>query len=634
MLGRIRISLLCLSLVALATIALPAGANHNAFDRHSPNMSLLFNSPNTRNLTNSDLAFWGKYAYQGDYGGFRIFDITNPASPVLIGNMACLGAQNDITVWDRDGNGQADIAFTSIDRTMTGPDCGATNTSAHDDPNGWEGLRIFDISNPGAPSQIGSVYLDCGSHTNTLWPDPENDRVLLYNASYPLRPGPTCGPTRGPEAGRDPLHGVIQVVEVSWKRNAPLGPITAREIAEPKIDYPGDPDNKFTPSEHGLGPDTDPNLVQGMRACHDIAVFVPLRLAAAACAEQAQMWRIKPNGLPDTQNPLWVYDDTVDETGTTGNPADTGVVVDFWHSATFTWDGSMVKFEDESFGGGCPPETPASGESASQPGDTGRLFFFDTRTGKKISHFLPEKPWETEYCSAHLGNFVPTRDQQNLLVYALYMGGVTVIDVSDPSNPKEVAYYDGAGGLPPSAADVNGFDNWAAYWYEGPSLPGDTLTIYATDGVHDPSSTDGGARGFLVLRADIAADEVNLSRLNPQTQEQLIPDLRCRGEMATIVGSGEGELLAGTSGDDVIFAGGGNDRVVALKGDDIVCGGGGRDKISGSGGDDVLRGQGANDNLRGGGGADRLVGGKGKDRCHGGPGRDRTGSCEKEQQIP
>jgi hypothetical protein len=603
------------ALLALTAVTLPAGANHNPFDQHSPNMSLLTMAANGRNLTNSDMAFWGHYAYQGDYGGFRIFDIANPASPVLIGNMACLGAQNDITVWDRDGNGQADIAFTSVDRTMSGPDCGATNTTAHDDPSGWEGLRIFDIQNPGAPTQIGSVYLDCGSHTNTLWPDPANDRVLLYNSSYPLRPGPTCGPTRGPEHGRDPLHGVIQVVEVSWSHANPTGAVTATEIAEPKIVYPGDPDNKFTPSEHGLGPATDSTLIQGMRACHDIAIFVPLRLAAAACAEQAQMWRIKPNGLPDTEHPLWVYDDTVDESGTTGNASDQGVIVDFWHSATFTWDGSVVKFEDESFGEECPPKTPVAGETASQAGDTGRLFFFDTYTGKKLGQFMTPEPWESEYCSAHLGNFVPTSDGKDLLVYAWYMGGITVIDVTDPANPTQVAHYDGAGGIPPDASGVNGFDNWAAYWYEGPSLPGSNLTIYATDGVHDPSSTDGGARGFMSLRADIATAEVNLDSLNPQTQEQVIPNVKCKGRVATVVGGPLKDVLQGTAGDDVIASLGANDTIKGGKGNDTICAGGGKDTLKGGAGDDLL------------------VGEKGSDTCIGGPGSDRARTCETEKSL-
>ena len=38
----------------------------------------------------------------------------------------------------------------------------------------WEGIRIFDISNPRAPEQIATVYQDCGSHTNTLLPAPRH----------------------------------------------------------------------------------------------------------------------------------------------------------------------------------------------------------------------------------------------------------------------------------------------------------------------------------------------------------------------------------------------------------------------------------------------------------------------------
>jgi hypothetical protein len=139
-----------------------------------------------------------------------------------------------VTVWDRDRDGEADLLFASVDRTLTGPQCGATATAAHDDPTGWEGIRIFDVSDPRNPRQIGAVYQDCGSHTHTLVPDRRRNRVLLYNASYPLRPGPTCGPVRGPAAGRDPLHGVVQIVQV------PLGnPAAAREIAERPGQLPG-----------------------------------------------------------------------------------------------------------------------------------------------------------------------------------------------------------------------------------------------------------------------------------------------------------------------------------------------------------------------------------------------------------
>jgi hypothetical protein len=629
----IRLAVFAACVLGLAAWWLPASASHNQ-DRHSPNTSLLFSSPNGRNTTNSDIAFWGKYAYQGDYGGLRIFDLTNPASPSLVGNLACAGAQVDPTVFDRDGNGQADIAFLSVDRTMANSNCGAA-TTAHDDPNGWEGLRIVNIANPASPTQIGTVYLDCGSHTNVLWPDPENNRVLLYNMSYPLRPGPSCGPVRGPATGRDPLHGVIQVVEVSWNPASPLGAVTAKEIAEPKVTYPGDADNKFVPQEHGLGAATDPTLVQGMRACHDASVFVPLRLVAAACAEQAQLWRVLPNGLPDTENPIWVYDDQNDETGTTGSATDPGIVVDFWHSATFSWDGRIVHFEDESFSSGsCPPTTPAPGETATYPGDTGRMFFFDTQTGTLLSQFMPHKPWETEYCSAHLGNVVPATDK-NLLVFAWYMGGTTVIDFTNPFSPQEVAYYDAAGPPAPPApptplspAGPNSFDNWAAYWYEGPGLTEESLTIYATDGVHDPVSTDGGARGFNVLRVNLSANEVNFSRLNPQTQEQLIPAVRCRGRTATYAGLDGRDTLVGTSGDDVIAGQGGNDIIRGLGGRDRLCGASGRDRVAGGGGGDRISGNRGADRLSGGPGNDNINGGPMRDRCIGGPGRDTFRNCE------
>ena len=35
-------------------------------------------------VTNSDLAFTGNYAIQGNYNGFQVWDISNPASPTLV----------------------------------------------------------------------------------------------------------------------------------------------------------------------------------------------------------------------------------------------------------------------------------------------------------------------------------------------------------------------------------------------------------------------------------------------------------------------------------------------------------------------------------------------------------------------
>src|SRR6266545_5168657 len=54
---------------------------------------------------NSDLAFWGRTAYQGTYEGFRIVDISEPDNPVEVKNFTdCVqgtttGNQGDVIVW-------------------------------------------------------------------------------------------------------------------------------------------------------------------------------------------------------------------------------------------------------------------------------------------------------------------------------------------------------------------------------------------------------------------------------------------------------------------------------------------------------------------------------------------------------
>ena len=40
-------------------------------------------TPGDRRLTNSDLAFIGPYAIQGNYSGVQVWDTSNPSKPVL-----------------------------------------------------------------------------------------------------------------------------------------------------------------------------------------------------------------------------------------------------------------------------------------------------------------------------------------------------------------------------------------------------------------------------------------------------------------------------------------------------------------------------------------------------------------------
>src|SRR6188768_2556791 len=58
-------------------------------------------TPVERNLatTRSDLAFTGKYAIQGNYNGFEIIDISNPAKPDVVQTYFCPASQNDVSVY-------------------------------------------------------------------------------------------------------------------------------------------------------------------------------------------------------------------------------------------------------------------------------------------------------------------------------------------------------------------------------------------------------------------------------------------------------------------------------------------------------------------------------------------------------
>jgi hypothetical protein len=207
-------------------------------------------------------------------------------------------------------------------------------------------------------------------------------------------------------------------------------------------------------------------------------------------------------------NPLWVYDDSEDADG----PGGGDVAVDFWHSATFSWDGKIVNFIDESFGSGCPTVTPITDPAtgATRDSDTGRMFFLDVGTGEKLSHFFIPRPGVPtdphQYCSAHLGNTVPAN--RYLLVNAWYTGGIDVIDFTNPREPREIAFSDDLG------------DNWAAYWYEpGSWSVTGRLPIYASHGVEDPLTGD----GFEIFDVKIGSRRVRVDHLNPQTQEFVLP---------------------------------------------------------------------------------------------------------------
>jgi hypothetical protein len=206
---------------------------------------------------------------------------------------------------------------------------------------------------------------------------------------------------------------------------------------------------------------------------------------------------------------MLVGDDEVSSGGTGNIPG----AVDFFHSVMFNNDGTVVNWVDESFGSGCPTMTnynPRPWNPAGGTHKTGKMFFTDME-GNFLSEFhvgdVRPSSAAGEYCSSHMGMAV-MGIQRDLLVNAWYTGGVNVIDFTQPTRLKEIAYYD----------PVSNSGTWSAYPYTGPMFKtGPGIPVYATDGV----TNNGLAQGMVVYRTIVEKPGVpaRVDHLNPQTMD-------------------------------------------------------------------------------------------------------------------
>ena len=395
---------------AAAALALPLAGAAGPFDAvstfdYSQNMHPLGYSPRANTLTpftaNSDLAFWGRTAYQGNYDGFRIIDISSPANPrELLDYRDCAGSQGDVIIWD-------DILVRSWNSPApAGATCDGEPLPASTFPGGWEGLHVFDVSDPSNPDLVASVETQCGSHTATGVPDLANGRLLVYNNSSSAEcPG-------------------IDVVSVPLAN--PAGASYLR----------------FEPAG---------------RNCHDSSVILGSAMLAS-CAGTGPagpgmtVWSLGGTSGGTLTDPQELYQVNVANT-TTG------------HSSSFSWDGEVVIFGSEPGGGAgarCQPTGTQVTPTIVQTDEMKSLFFFSARTGAPLGKWtLTRAQTAAENCTIHNFNVVPTA-KRRVLVHGSYQSGIGVLDFTDPANAVEIAYADPAPLVP---TQLGG--DWSSYWYDG-----------------------------------------------------------------------------------------------------------------------------------------------------------------------
>jgi len=132
----------------------------------------------------------------------------------------------------------------------------------------------------------------------------------------------------------------------------------------------------------------------------------------------------------------------------------------FWHSATFSNDGSKVLFTDE-WGGGSQPrcrdtDKPEWGANA--------LFTIENRKMSFKSYYkIPAAQTSLENCVAHNGSLIPIPGRE-VMVQGWYQGGISIFDWTDVSHPKEIAFFDRG---PLDSTRMISAGSWSVYWYNG-----------------------------------------------------------------------------------------------------------------------------------------------------------------------
>jgi LVIVD repeat len=466
--------LVALAVAAVAVLAFPAiaAAGHEDDPRtdnllprgHIVEPAVLGGFGGGEPDVHTDIAFWGKYAYQGNWDGFNIRDISNPDRPRQVSRTFCDGNQGDIVVWK-------DILVRAWNTTAGSPGPFGAGLSCDGQPvePGFEGVHVFDISDKRDPELVADIELSsrpeadafgCGSHTITLVPDRRNERVLIYNQT---------------SGGPCPFVGILEVPleepeEAQWLRNEPL-------------------------VEADAG--------------HDSGVILgKANLFAVAAHDHTNVYDIGRNAIPGGSlvNPNFLY--TINEPGVCnqpGNPLCNGN----WHSAAFSWDGEVIILGWEPGGGlqaECEEQDPPAKKS---------FFFYDAEDGSKLGQWtLPRAQGPQENCTLHNYNLVPLKNGRDLLVSGNYQAGIWVVDLTDPANAETVAWSDPpAAPVPPGLGDPPIFctagggcaltGSWSGYWYDGfiyESHIGEGLNIFELDRKETRSAA-------------------KLGHLNPQTQE-------------------------------------------------------------------------------------------------------------------
>jgi hypothetical protein len=445
-------------------------------------------------FANSDFAFQGTHLFQGNFYGVNIYDIANPAKTALLTSMVCPGGQGDVSVYKN-------LLFMSVEMPNGRLDCGVQGFPPAPPPepghekerrlpaaqkDRFRGVRIFDISDIKNPKQVAAVQTCRGSHTHTLVEDPnDKDNVYIYvSGTSFVRQKEELEGCSGEAPDKDPNTALFRIEVIKVPVAAPQ---EAKIVASPRVFI--DPrTGALNGLNNGGSHDKGAEKPADTNQCHDITVYSAIGLAAGACSGNGLLLDIK-----DPVHPKRV--DAVNDTN-----------YSYWHSASFSNDGSKVVFTDE-WGGGlgarCRPNDP------NKWGADAIFNLKDDKLSLAGYYKLPAAQGDTENCVAHNGSLVPVPGR-DIEVQSWYQGGISVMDFTDPAHPFEIAYFD-RGPIDPKSLVLGG--DWSAYWYNG--------AIYGSEIARGLDIFELTPTKFLTQNEIDAAKAVRVDALNVQNQQKI-----------------------------------------------------------------------------------------------------------------
>jgi hypothetical protein len=515
------------------------------------------------------IVFEGNRLYMGTYGaGFRIFDISDPVKPTLIGRYEP-GTPRADAVPDAVVFGGQQFAVLNGSRRLQHRPPLPTELLATDRS------EFLDVTNPANPVLLHTFIgqPDGEAHNGDIYDAKRlwlpsggtaDNGLRIYNLqplldNPPDLPGTTCDDGVGAGCNANDPVRLFPSGPCRTDPNIRCDPVTLWETSPYRQGRPvGEPfQHTHDVTLYPNHPVRQPN---GTVQSRDIILLAE---GGAYTRDNANNGSVFVIDITDPSNPVVLYR-WLHETGPGHHP------IRYHHEAQLLdGDPSVMLVTDEDLHHGC----------GGNGGVVAVRIDATLTSGVELSEWFIPRGTPAAVCSAHVFS-----TENNLMFMGSYNAGLQVVDYSNPAKPQQVGHF-----------IAEGTTAWGAYFnpvngyiYQGDMSRGLDIFQYLGPGAARPG-------------------------------RQYCPGFR-NSDLPQTIGTDRPDVLKGRRGRDVICGGKGKDRIQGVGGNDVLIGEQGSDRLQGGKGRDRLRGN---------GGKDRLGGGRHVDRCNGGPGRDRLKSCER-----